>query len=563
MKKIGIIITSLLLMMIWSCNEDEWLKEEPLSFYTTENSYTTTVQFRQALNFLYDYLREMHWVNGDQTVVMYFGDLAYGGTDYPDQKFNNLDAFLTPTTYVSETYWDRAYISISNANTILNRIELTNQVSDDDKEIIKGEALFFRALWYNFLANLYGGVPITLEEESSPRRDYEKATRQSVYEQARSDLEEAIGLLPDIDDVSDGMVSLQAAQHLLTEVYISLGNYTAAINTAGAVIDHPSMGLMTSRFGSRADEPGDPYWDLFQYGNQNRESGNTESILVFQYEYKNSGSGYSLDHPRFLLPFYWNINVEGTDGGEVLAFTDFTENKGGRGIGVIHPTDHFLYDIWNEDGTDDYRNSPYIIARDFKIDNPDAAGFGEWIVADGWLQDRFKLRHFYPFVLKFCRTSNLPDDAYARNNDGSIKTTALGEKVLAYSWGSLSANSSLKDEYFYRLAETYLLRAEAYLKNDQPDMALNDINILRNRANATPAQMSDIDMDYILDERMRELYFEKFRLVTLCRMGKLVERAREYNPTGYNVGDHQNLFPIPYSAIETNISVEIEQNPGY
>ena len=43
----------------------------------------------------------------------------------------------------------------------------------------------------------------------------------------------------------------------------------------------------------------------------------------------------------------------------------------------------------------------------------------------------------------------------------------------------------------------------------------------------------------------------------------MVERSRKYNPFGMNVGDQQNLFPIPYSEIEKNIFGTMEQNPGY
>ncbi len=564
MKRIKIIIiSSLLVTGVWSCNENKWLEEEPMSFYTTANSYTTVSQFRQALNFLYDYLRKSYWELGDAQAILHFGDIAYGGTDYPDLKFNNAKTWLVPTNYVVSSYWDRAYLSIGNANTIINRISMSS-VSDADKAIIEGEALFFRAYWYNFLANMYGGVPISLDETTSARTDFVTSPRKDVYDRARLDLEKAVSLLSDIEKVDDGKISKQAAQHLLTEVYISLENYSAAIQTASAVIGHQGMGLMTSRFGSKASETGDPYWDLFQNGNQNRKSGNTESIFVLQYDYKNSGSSVSLNMPRNILPFYPDFRVTPKTGStDVVAFTNLTENKGGRGIGVIHPSDHFLNDIWGTDGTNDYRNSPYIIVRDMKIDNPNAAGYGKWVVADGYLRDQYKLRHFYPFVLKFSRTSDQPDDCYEKNADGSIKTNALGEKVTAYSYGSLSSNSSLKDEYLFRLAGTFLLRAEAYIKNNQPDQALIDINALRNRANATPAQLSDINLDYLMDEQMRELYFEDFRSMTLFRMGKFVERTRKYNPTGYNVGDYQNLYPIPFSEIERNTTGNITQNTGY
>ncbi len=141
--------------------------------------------------------------------------------------------------------------------------------------------------------------------------------------------------------------------------------------------------------------------------------------------------------------------------------------------------------------------------------------------------------------------------------------TDLGEHGIVYQWGSLSANTSMKDEYMYRLAGTYLLRAEAYLGKGELSKAKDDLNEIRIRANATEITEADVNLDFILDEQLRELYFEDFRLPTLCRLGKVVERSQKYNPYGYNVGDYQNLLPIPYSEIEKNIFGNIEQNPGY
>ncbi|MDR3132716.1 MAG: RagB/SusD family nutrient uptake outer membrane protein [Prevotellaceae bacterium] len=567
MKKIKyILIASLMMLGSFSCNENAWLEEEPLSFYTTVNSYTTVSQFRQALNYLYNRLRSTYWNLGDQTAILYYADQAHGGTDMEPTptKFNNALIWLVPTNYVVSSYWDIAYLSIGNANTIIDRVR-ASALSDADKAAIEGEALFFRAYWFNFLANLYGGVPTPTEETTAPRTDYVTTPRAGVYDQARTDLERAVTLLADITAVDDGKISKQAAQHLLTEVYISCGRYDDAISTASAVINHPSMSLMTSRFGTSAGKPGDPYWDLFQNGNQNRSSGNRESILVIQYDYKNSGSGISSNMPRNVLPYSDGLQVAAAAGtGNVKAFIGLPENHGGRGIGVMHPSDYFLYDIWGADGTNDYRNSPYMIIRDMKISNPAAAGYGQWVIADGWLQDRYKLREFYPFIMKFSRTYDLPDDCYVKAADGSISTNALGEKLIAYAYGSLSANCSLKDEYLFRLAGTYLLRAEAYIKNNQPDKALDDINALRDRANATLATLADIDLDYLMDEQMRELYFEDFRTATLMRMGKFVERTRTCNPKiGGYVGDHQNLYPIPFSEIERNALGKIDQNPGY
>ena len=124
----------------------------------------------------------------------------------------------------------------------------------------------------------------------------------------------------------------------------------------------------------------------------------------------------------------------------------------------------------------------------------------------------------------------------------------------------------------FRLAETYLLRAEAYLNLGRKDLAVADINEVRGRANATPAREEQINMDYILDERMRELGIEEKRRLTLMRTGLLYDRVMKCNPyyanpetngDGVGMQKHYNLWPIPQSAIEANIGAKLEQNPGY
>src|SRR5690606_3895092 len=86
-----------------------------------------------------------------------------------------------------------------------------------------------------------------------------------------------------------------------------------------------------------------------------------------------------------------------------------------------------------------------------------------------------------------------------------------------------------KDWYGLRFAETLLLRAEAHLALGNIELAAADINRVRERSNAKPVSAADVDIDYILDERARELYGEEWRLIILRRTGKLLERVRKYN----------------------------------
>ena len=118
-----------------------------------------------------------------------------------------------------------------------------------------------------------------------------------------------------------------------------------------------------------------------------------------------------------------------------------------------------------------------------------------------------------------------------------------------------------------RLAETYLLRAEAYWRAGNTNAAAADINVVRQRAKATPVTSADVNLDLILDERARELYIEDFRLNTLMRVGKLTEYLMKYNPNvvkgGYQLGEYLNRFPVPNSEIEANKEGGLVQNDGY
>src|SRR5690606_19902426 len=131
------------------------------------------------------------------------------------------------------------------------------------------------------------------------------------------------------------------------------------------------------------------------------------------------------------------------------------------------------------------------------------------------------------------------------------------------------ASSSFTDAYVIRLAETYLLRAEAYIGEGDAAAAAADINVIRSRANAKPVEVEEVDIDYLLDERLRELNYEEQRLLTLMRTGKLIERVTLHHPYyngkyfSYSVPERVKLWPIPQSEIERNTEAGLTQNDGY
>lgn len=532
-----------------SCNEDQWLDEQPLDFFAPENSYRTPEDFNSANARIYEEIDEALFnVNTTEGRAMHYPtDVAIDAIDIT-HDLNSYKDKMFPTTGEVQNMWRRLYRTVFNANVVVQRIdEETAEFNDEaERNALKAEAMFLRAYTYRTLAILYGGVPIILEEVTSPKRDFVRSTKDQVLDQCISDLQFATQNLPDINNVkADGRVSKAAAYHLLSEVYIMKEQWDNAINAATQVINNPNFALMTDRFGSRMNEPGDVYWDLFRRDNQNRSSGNMEAIWVNQYEYLVDGGGTSMTWPRFLTPLYWQL--KGDDGQNL--FIGPSNAYGGRGIGWYAPTKYMLGEIW--DDPSDMRISEYNFITDIKANNPASAYYGQFIVASGAIDDfPNKLDRWWNVIfVKTVPINNFPAEVVQNPETG-----------LLYN----NSNETFTDDYIFRLAETYLLRAEAYVGKGDPNNAALDINVVRARVNAAPVDPGDVDIDYILDERARELCWEELRLLTLMRMGKLVERVRKYNHlTQDNILDHQNLWPIPAREIETNTEAELTQNPGY
>lgn len=533
-----IIIGLITIVSLHSCSK-EFLEEEPIGFPNSDIILKDPAGFESAIVALHIATREMYFYpDGSRMNALWLGtDVAYTG-DRSLADFENYQTWLTPTQFSVEFYWEWAYLDvIPRANIIIeyaNSSEASWE-SEEQKNAVIAEARFFRGYAHNILAKLYGGVPIVSQISNDPKTDYTRSTRTEVYEFAKEDLEYASRWLP-VEAKLDGRIEKGAADHLLAEVYISLENYDAAIASASKVIESPRYKLMTQRFGNYLDEPGDVYADLFKDENQNRSStSNTETIWALQFEFQTPGGTaggskwYANGWLRAWGPKWWDI--KDPDGNPAM---ELTTDSLGRGVAWVHPTAYFYNDIWKEDPSD-MRNSKYNIKRDYYYNNPDSPYFGQKV--DPLTTNVDTLVQYYPMIMKIEPQLHPEGPTYGR---------------------------AFKDTYVMRLAETYLLRAEAYFHEGNLEMAARDINQLRKRANAELVEASEIDINYILDERARELIIEEPRRLTLNRLGLLAERVRRYNPeSASSVQDYHNLFPIPLSAIDANIDSDLQQNPGY
>lgn len=551
MKKIVFIILAACTVMI-SCSDD-FLEEKPQDFLSDVNAYNNYEGLDATVTTLYWFARRIFY-DRDETRpfdFIYGTDLVYDGQP-STARHSNMIAAYDPNATIPATHWDNLYSMVGEANIVINRVPQIELTKEQELELLS-QARFFRGFAYKTLAYMWGGVPLVTEEITEPRTDFVRATKEEIYAQVIADLTYAAENLPDITQARDGRINKLVARHYLSEVYLAAGKPQLAVDAASVVIDNPAMGLMQERFGSRAGEtPGDVYWDLFRMNNQNRSSGNTEALWVIQFETDvpggstvsgDRGGSYMLE--RHHAPFLRNVEIDG----EKVFLWPKSGYNGGRGIGWAVPTYHFTNEIWESDFENDIRNANHNFVREFVADNPNSSFYGQVFSADNPPEGVNTKRDFYAYQSKVTTPNNHPDELYDDRDLGTLKS---------------SAGATYTDQYMVRLAETYLLRAEAYMKLGDNTSAAADINVIRSRAQASPVTPGEVDIDYILDERMRELGMEEKRRLTLMRLGLLYDRVKEHNPYyADEVLPRFNLWPIPAAEIERNIDAVLEQNPGY
>jgi len=576
MKKIIYLFMALGLI---SCNESKFLEETPKDFMSSENSFKTETDFNMTVNDLYDLIRiEFYGYDENKPMDYIYGtDLVYDGEPGSTNRHGNMLAAYNATGSIAKHHWDALYKIISESNILIARSATASALTDDLKTKFEAKGRFFRGMAYRTLAYLYGGVPIELNEVASPKKDYTRASKEQVLAQAEEDVLFAAQNLADIKAVKDGEISSAAAYHLLAEIYLAEGKNQEAAEAATQVIDNPALALMQNRFGARMTEPGDVYWDLFRKNNQNRGAGNTEGIWVIQFETNVPGGGsstttlkvtgnYMLE--RHFVPMVRDVKLP-VNGKKLSPFNwpigDYT---GGRGIGWGISTTYFSNKIWEDDFDGDIRNSNYNFVRKFPVNNASftqATGIDTinvdnppvgLIVGQG-NSTQIPGRYLYAYQTKATTPFNHPTELYQNASTYQLKSIA---------------GTTYVDQYMFRLSETYLLRAEAYIKLGDKTKAAADINVVRSRAHAKPVEASKVDIDYLLDERMRELGIEEKRRLTLMRMGKLYDRVMKCNPyyadpktngDGLGMQKTYELWPIPQPAIEANNGAVLEQNPGY
>ncbi len=585
MKKILYIFISLFLLPFSGCDDDEFLKEEPGDFLTIDNAFLNGAQFESGLNYLYFLFRENYVYKDNDDYFVHFGvgaDINF--SRYDENVWTNYTNLNGNAGWLSELF-TRQYQLVNYANSILSQSENeeVEWVNEEEKLEIQAEAHFFRGMAYRFLAELWGDLPLITEPISDPSLGYSRDPREDIYALCVEDFKFAAEHLPETTTEVGRLVS-GAGYHFLSEMYIALADeqggtdktlYQNAIDAASKVIDGSVYELMTDRFGYRADVEGkDAFWDLFQITkedgttNFSYQEGNKESIFIIHCDkYKTGGlpqgSGRlttRTDQERAFWPSFWSWTRFGYSG---TAY-DWM----GRGIAWVRPTTYFLYDLWDKSGKEDTRNAEWNINRVVKVPNPDMTYQDSVDVTRNWPTE--------PQVISLADGSSItvqlhPGDTirkewlYTSTDTMSSWYPRVMKMGSDWHYTTDPSNTFVMDYYVARLAETYLLRAEAYMKYGDNSKAAVDINTVRARSNAKAINAGDVNIDYILDERGRELYGEELRSLTLCRLKMYSSRTKKYGysvcaNTVDNCSLRDDVFPIPQSVIDANSDVIIPQN---
>ncbi|WP_246040831.1 RagB/SusD family nutrient uptake outer membrane protein [Flavivirga rizhaonensis] len=386
---------------------------------------------------------------------LYTDELDYYLLDREEALENYQNHTVQSDDLIVADLWDSAYTQIYTVNGVITNVESSLDLTLEDKNQFKGEALFVRSYLHLLLVELFGDIPYVTETDYLVNRDVKRAPRALVYSHIIRDLNLAVDLLPD-EDISGERIRPYAAvaEAVLARAYL----YSQQWDLAEAMADR-----VVTKFGSL--EP-----DL------NKVFLKEASGTIWQFK----------------------PNADGNNTGEGKRFI-FT---------TVPPFDVAMNDL---------------------------------------LFDAFE-----PGDLR--QSSWIKEVSNATNTETWYHAFKYKE--------SGNTDSSLEYSVQLRLAELYLIRAEARAHLGDISGAQADINVVRNRAglNNTTAITLDELLDAILQERRVELFTEQgHRWFDLKRMGKAAEILAPIKP---NWKDTHILLPVPDLELTLNPNL-LPQNEGY
>ncbi len=538
MKKIFIFL-GLLGFLSTGCSD--YLEEENLSNVNAEEYYQTSEGFETLVNAAYGSLRDIYgpapWMfcAGTDMYVEGRQSQPVGLSEY---------RFLTPSEDEVLPLYENCYSSIQACNIGLEYSASTESFDALNQRI--GEMKFIRANAYFLLVQSYGGIALVTEMIDEPVTELDRESAENIFTFIISELEDARGMVS--TDAFNGRVNRRAVTNLLAKVYLTRGyepfgsenDFTEAAALADEVINGQTLTI--------------PFHDLWWPGNEMNEE------VIFSVQYSENSISSAPDELGHSQSSYFGPYMGGNEVAGDAPWRSYN----------LCPN-MYLLDLYNEndarwDGT--FMTTIYENYYDF------------YRVED---LSSVEVSHYYARPWESNETF---EQAYLAEHPGATfhyyetleasKSSALDYQTIAIrkfddpnSVFSNNGTVSTRDLIIARVAETYLTAAEAYFQLGNTQTAADRINEVRQRAGVSDITSGDVDIDFILDERARELAGEYYRWFDLKRTGTLIDRTVQYNKdiesadwfVG-NGGELKILRPIPQDAIDLNRG-NYPQNPAY
>jgi len=507
------------LALMFSCSE-KFLEPRPESFFTPENIFVNEGGYQSLLiTMRKDLTREQ---TAQKNFMAHQWAASEAGVPWLQMDYRA----LTPNSDQYQQFVNQIndiFQMVKNANTIISRIDEIKWSSEENRNKVLGEALWHRSYWYYRLIGNYGDLPFIKEELKGAKLDFNTHSRWAILNQIQKDAEFSAEWLPVV--TSAGLPSKGAANHLLTKIYLANLKFDKAVATATKVIEGPYK-LMTNRFGQdAADTRKNVIWDLHRPDNKNIAA-NTETILAFvdRWEAPVTARSAGLFTMRVYHCAYYNsVSAKDREGKLGMIDSGPLYDSLGRGNPDVALSDWHSYRIW-EEGTFNYKTTPDLRR----------ANINWYDREEIFYNNPASIQYRQPFDPK---NMDVPGEYWARIFPMPFYKT-YSPKKPDQTGQPLGSNG---DWYIFRLAETYLLRAEAYYWLGQMDNAAADINVVRARAKATPITGANVTIDYIFDESARELFAEQPRQNELNRVSYILAKRGEMGYSLTNIHE-KNFF---------------------
>lgn len=442
--------------------------------------------------------------------------IRWSDAGVPD--FHNMS--WTPANTFNNAYYNRLGQQIAFANSFIDNAQAL--ASDPEVGYYIAEARFIRAYAYYNVIDAFGKAPLV----TSSKADLKPAqnTRAELFNFVESELKDLEGKLKAARANEYGRVDVVAAQALLArlylnaKVYIGQDKYTDCITYAKKVIAS-SYSLNTTD----ANNNGTAYDELFLADN-NSNGAQNEFIFLASFDGLNTKT---FGGTAFI--------IHGATGGNMNA-SSLGINDGWSGLTAPK----------------EFVNKFEVSARNGNNEPTAWKDKRAMFYTDGQTYENTDLKDF-------------TKSGYAITKFKNITSTGAAGKDPEKKFPDT-------DLPLIRLAEVYLTYAEAVLRGGTGGdraTALGYINQLRSRAYGNASGNiadSNLTLDFILDERARELYWEGLRRTDLIRYGKFTGGSYLWSfkggaASGVAVPDYRNLYPIPQDARTANDN--LTQNTGY